>query len=167
MGWKNSFTYDATWNERKVFDVADGDHIVTIQKAEDVVSKQGKNMIHILYEVEGSNGVPCDEYIVEGEYFDKNASRIFDVFKIARNDWNYMHWQGKKGYAHFAHKEESYTGNDGVVRTTNRSRIVYFHNSIPQPAAAKPDGVQALQAAFGGTVTQAVNNGGYKEDIPF
>ena len=131
--WKNDWQYEPYG---KKFDVADGDHRVAILGAKDVTSKTGKRMIEITYKVEDSNGIPFIDRIVEGEYFNQNMSRIFDVFKIPHGNWNYQQWVNRIAYAHFEHKNETFTGNDGVEKTVSKANLVYFHNNVPEPQKA-------------------------------
>ena len=151
--WKNDWQYEPYG---KKFEVADGDHRVAILSAKDVMSKTGKNMIEITYKVEDSNGLPFIDRIVEGEYFNSNMSRIFDVFKITRGDWNYNNWRNKIALAHFEHKVETYTDNNGNTKTVSKANLVYFHNNVPDAASAP-----VQQSA------PAQQDDGFPEDIPF
>lgn len=154
--FKDTFVYDPNW-AKTAFDVADGDHRVWIVSVKDEISKQGKAMVHIQYKVEGASE-PYDDFLVEGDYFNKSASRIFDVFKIVHGDWNYQHWINRVAYAHFEHVNETYTDNYGQQKTVKKSKLRYFHNNVPpaQTAQAQPPQQQAQPA-----------NSSYQEDIPF
>ncbi|WP_298739795.1 hypothetical protein [uncultured Treponema sp.] len=154
--FKDTFVYDPNW-AKTAFDVADGDHRVWIVSVKDEISKQGKAMVHIQYKVEGASE-PYDDFLVEGDYFNKSASRIFDVFKIVHGDWNYQHWINRVAYAHFEHVNETYTDNYGQQKTVKKSKLRYFHNNVPpaQTAPAQPPQQQAQPA-----------NNLYQEDIPF
>lgn len=125
--WKNDYKY--TQYTKQQFDCPDGDHRVKIIKAGEVVSKSGKQMIEITYKVEDSNGVNFVDRMVEGEYFDANMSRIFDVFGIPIGNWNYPSWIGKIALAHFEHKDETFTDKNGVERTVSKANLIYFHNN--------------------------------------
>lgn len=155
--YKNDFVYDPNW-AKNGFDVDDGDHRVAIVSVREEVSKQGKAMIHLQYRVEGASTL-YDDFLVEGEYFAKGASRIFDVFKIPVGDWNFQHWINRIAYAHFEHVDENYTDRNGIQRTASKSKIRYFHNNVPPApqsmAQPLPENVQ----------TASVND--YQEDIPF
>ena len=151
--WKNDWQYEPYG---KKFEVADGDHRVAILSAKDVMSKTGKNMIEITYKAEDSNGLPFIDRIVEGEYFNSNMSRILDVFKITRGDWNYNSWRNKIAYAHFEHKDETYTDSNGNTKTVSKANLVYSHNNVPDAASAPvQQNVPAQQ------------DDGFPEDIPF
>ena len=116
---------------KKSFDVADGDHVVTITKVENKVSKTGLNMHVVQYSVEGSNGEPFIDRICEGEYYNKNMTRFFDAFQIQRGNYNFASWINKKAYAHFEHKEEEFTDQAGNKKKVNKANLVYFHNNLP------------------------------------
>ena len=115
----------------KSFDVADGDHVVVIYKVENKVSKNGSHMHEVTYMVKDSNGVPFIDRIVEGEYYNKNMTRFFDAFHIQRGDFNFNNWLNKKAYAHFEHKQETFTNSNGQQVTVNKANLVYFHNNMP------------------------------------
>lgn len=153
--FKDTFVYDPNW-AKTGFDVADGDHRVWIVSVKDEISKQGKAMVHIQYRVEGASEL-YDDFLVEGEYFNKSASRVFDVFRITHGDWNYQHWINRVAYAHFEHVDETYTDRNGQQKTTKKSRLRYFHNNVPPAQPAQPAPAQPAQPA----------NNLYQEDIPF
>lgn len=145
--WIDSYQYQA--DERKSFDVADGDHRVKIVKAEYQTSKTGNRMIVLSLSVEHANDVPYMHYLSEGEYFDSMASRVFEAFNIQVGNFNLNGWVGKVGSAHFDHKAESFTGNDGQLKTVNKARLVYFHKAHPEllkPQQLPPQGQQVQQA---------------------
>lgn len=148
MSWRTDFVFDKDWDKPRAFEVADGDHKVTIcgVPAEET-TKKGAHMIKIPLSVEGSNGEVYQDVLVEGEYFDRNASRLFSVFHINIGDWNYARWTGHTAYAHFEHREEKYVDRQGQERTSSRARLLYYHNTIPES-------VQAVLSAVGGSVTQ-------------
>lgn len=135
--WKNDWKYE---NYSKIFDVEDGDHRVKIIAAKDVISKSGKNMIELHYQVEGSNGIEFVDRVIEGEYFDKNMSRMFDVFGITYGDFNYQHWIGKIAVAHFEHKPETYEVN-GVTKTVNKANLIYWNTRT----SVEPKSVPAIE----------------------
>lgn len=155
--YKNDFVYDPNW-AKTGFDVEDGDHRVTIVSVKDETSKQGKAMIHLQYKVEGATEL-YDDFLVEGEYFNRSASRIFDVFKIPVYDWNLQHWINRIAYAHFEHVDENYTDRNGIQRTVSKSKIRYFHNNVP------PAPQSVAQPLPKNVQTASVND--YQEDIPF
>lgn len=138
--WKNDYQYT---DYQKSFDVPDGDHQIIILGAKDVVSKTGKNMIEIQYKVIGSNNVPYVDRMVEGEYFGANMSRIFDVFGIQPGNFNYMTWRNKSAYAHFEHRPNTFTDNNGNTKTVMKADLIYFHNSkAPETATRTPTPIQ-------------------------
>ena len=129
MGWMNKYQPEEYF---KVFDVPDGDHVVKIVKVEYQVSKTGKNMHVLTYDVYDSNGVPFIDRIVEGEFYNVNMTRFFDAFKIQRGNFNFNSWLGKTAYAYFQHKEETYTDVQGMQKKINKVNLVYFRNNMPE-----------------------------------
>jgi len=122
--WKNDYK-PADW-QKKRFDCPDGDHFVKIIKVEEKKTKDNNDMIEITMDVQDSNGVNYVERIVAGEYFDRNTTRIFDVFGIQRGNFNYAQWLQRKATAHFEHKENQFTDNDGVLHTFQKSELIYY-----------------------------------------
>ncbi len=147
--WMNDYTPE---EYKKSFDVADGDHVVTVKNAENKKSNTGKNMHVITYEVEGANGMPFIDRIVEGEYYNQNMTRWFDAFHIQRGNFQLNSWIGKKAYAHFEHKEESFVNDKGKQITVNKANLVYFHNNMPEQ---KP----TVNVNFENKTANASNNG--------
>jgi hypothetical protein len=44
-------------------------------------------------------------YIVRNEHYNRNLTRFFDCFRIARNDFDYMNWIGKTGKVYIGKTE--------------------------------------------------------------
>jgi hypothetical protein len=49
--------------------------------------------------------VTLKHFIVKNENFNKNMTKFFDCFKIARNDFEYMNWLDKTGKAYIGMTE--------------------------------------------------------------
>jgi hypothetical protein len=122
MAFYDNYRYE---DYRMSFDVPDGDHLVTISKAAPAITKNGREMIEVTLKVDGTN-VPYTERFVDNEYANKNLSRFFDSFCIQPGNFNFSFWAGKNAYAHFEHGQETFTGNDGVQKTVNKSKLKYF-----------------------------------------
>lgn len=145
--------YRPVEEEKKYFDVADGDHRIAIIKAEQAKSKNGADMIAINLKVDGAN-MPLLHFVVAGEFFDANMTRIFDCFKIPRGNFNFSQWTGKIGCAHFEHKDETFTGHDGQQHTFKKSKLIYFRNHEPSEQQKQtPEAVMNLVKETRGTVT--------------
>lgn len=159
-----AFMYDYTPEEQKSFDCDDGDHLTRIAKVENAKSKNGLQMHVITLQVQGIK-VPYIHRVVEGEYYNRSMTRIFDAFKIQRGDFNFQHWLGKTATAHFEHRQEKFTGQDGLEHTSNKAHLVFFHNGNGNEKKVEvPEQVQNLANAVSGTVQKADD---FPEDIPF
>lgn len=135
MSWRTDFVFDKEWDKPRNFDVPDGDHKVTICGVPtEELTKKNLHMVRIPLSVEGSNGETYQDVLVEGEYFDRNASRLFSVFHINIGDWNYARWVNHSAYAHFEHRDETYTDKYGQSKTVSKARLIFYHNTIPGSA---------------------------------
>lgn len=105
MGF-NNFSYE----EKEAFKpLAVGDYRIRIAEAEKMQSKSGKDMLKLVFDVSGSKS-KLYHYIVDGEYFNSNVSRVFDAFpQIDKGNFNLASWVGKIGACHT--KQEEYNGN--------------------------------------------------------
>lgn len=108
------------------FDVADGIHDMKITGVMEKVSKNGKRMLEVSYAVCECPTHPYVENIVEGEYFNRNCTRLFDAFRIQRGNFQYQSWIGKCGKGMFNHRDETFTGKDGSQKTINKCRLSYL-----------------------------------------
>lgn len=132
MSWRTDFIFDKDWDKPRGFDVPDGDRKVTIcgVPAEET-SRKGLHMVRIPLSVEGSNGETYTDVLVEGEHFNRNASRLFKVFNINIGDWNYARWVNHSAYAHFEHRDETYVDKYGQQKTVSKAKLIFYHNTIP------------------------------------
>lgn len=164
MAFMNNYTPE----ERKTFDIPDGDYKVRIMKAENAFSKTGLQMHCITLQVEGS-AENYIHFICEGEFYNRKMTEFFDAFGIQRGNFNFSSWIGKITAARFEHRQKQFTGTDGLTHTANNCTLLFFHkthktlNSVQKPqTAAIPPQVQNLANAVGGAVQQE-----FPEDIPF
>ncbi len=159
-----SFMNNYVPEEKKGFDIPDGDYRVRILKAENATAKSGLNMHVITLQVEGSKEHYL-HFICEGDFYNRTMTAFFDAFGIQRGNFNFSSWAGKVTAAHFEHKSRKFTGNDGLEHTANNCTLLYFHktfDSVQKPAAVPPQ-VGGLAQAVNGTVQRAE----MPEDIPF
>lgn len=129
------------------FDVEDGIHDMKVMGAIIKTSKNGKQMIEITYQVRDCPAIPYVENIVEGEYFNRNMTRFFDAFGIPQGTFNFQNWIYKYGKGCFEHRQETFTGNDGLQKTINKCRLAYLvtpERTEPQ----KPQNAQPQQFSF-------------------
>ena len=140
-----------------------GDHRIRIAKAEKAVSKTGKDMLTLEFEVSGYNS-HLYHYIVflpdRPEITNRNLTQFFDSFKdIPEGDFNTANWVGKIGACHVKHEE--YNGN------TN-AKVKYFIDKDKQgtlPAWVEPEnGSQTVVGAGAPNVNVPAN---VDEEVPF
>lgn len=108
MGW--NYQRDETKPTPKPIPV--GKHRIRIAKAEKAVSKTGKDMLTLQFDVSGYNS-KLFHYIVflpdRPEITNRNLTQFFDSFKdIPEGDFNTDHWTGKVGACEVKH--EDYNG---------------------------------------------------------
>lgn len=184
MAFVNSYTPE---EYQVAFNVSDGKHQMVIRGARIVQSKTSKQMLEIGFGVKEGEQIVKTTYIerlVEGEYFNKSMTRLFDAFKIPRGNFDFKTWVGKTGWAEFCHKPNEWVDEYGVTHTSQKCEVKFYYTDDTQTAkpatlsqvVAAPVGqaAQAAQAAqvvqdtFGGTqVIDESGDDGFPEDIPF
>ena len=102
-------------------DIAEGKHRIRIKDAEKTVSKTGKDMLALQFEVSGCTSI-LYHYIVfmpdHAEITNRNLTQFFDSFKdIPDGEFNTAKWVGKVGACQVKH--EDYNGN-------KTARVHYF-----------------------------------------
>lgn len=157
------------WNfqhtESKGFDtnLPEGNHRIRIASAEKAVSKNGKDMLTLKFDVSGSNE-SLYHYIVflpdRPEITNRNLTQFFASFKdIPEGDFNMQNWIGKVGACATVHDE--YNGN-------TKSKIKYFIAANKQtdlPGWVEP-GNSATSAPAGGTDFLSIP-AGVDAEMPF
>jgi hypothetical protein len=108
-------------------------------------------------------------YIVDGEYFNANATKVFDCFKITRGNFDLQSWIGKYGKGHIAKGPEKGNGK-------SYWELAYLIVDTPQAQAAARPAAPAQRpaqrpasqpAARQPTTQQAVPGDDFTDDIPF
>lgn len=94
--------------ERKFEVLPEGDYRVRIKSAEKSVSKTGKDMLVLQFDVSGS-AATLFHYIVflpdRPEITNRNLTQFFDSFlDIPEGDFDTAHWVGKVGAVHVKHE---------------------------------------------------------------
>lgn len=85
-----------------------GDYRVEIVNAENKETREThKNMIVLSLKLNGTSIIVKD-YIVEGEWFNRKATQIFDSFNIKEGDFNLITWNGAIGAARLKEDENGY-----------------------------------------------------------
>lgn len=87
--------------------VGAGDLRFEVVSAEDKTSKTGKKMIVVGLKPNGAEFV-VNDYIVEGEYFNRKMTQFFDSTGIKEGDFNFITWIGATGAARFKEDENGY-----------------------------------------------------------
>jgi len=140
-----------SWNyqreEQQFAIIPEGEYRVRIRKADKAVSKKGRNMIVLEFDVSGRNET-LYHYITflddHPEITNRNLTQFFDSFKdIADGDLNMSNWIGKVGAVKIKHEESDYNGG------TTQARIHYFIAASKQGNLApwsEPTGANAKPA---------------------
>ncbi len=118
MAWK----YER--QERQFAIIPEGEHRIRVRSAEKAVSKNGRDMISLQFDVSGRNEI-LYHYIVflddKPEITNRSLTQFFDSFKdIEEGDFNLNHWIGKVGACKIKHEETDYNGG------STQARIHYF-----------------------------------------
>lgn len=164
MGFINNYQYE---DYSKVFDVADGDHTVTITGSQIKQTQKGSQMLEVSLLVPDAGNMIYIERYVEGDYFNQNMSKFFDAFGIQPGNFNFASWVKKSAKGHFIHKEETFLDKQGIQKTVNRCKMQYlivpekeqFPEDIPYQQTQQqftPQEQQGMNAAFSGNAQQGL-----------
>lgn len=123
--------------ERQFPIIPEGDYRIRIYAADKAVSKKGRDMLTLQFEVSGRNEI-LYHYIVflddKPEITNRMLTQFFDSFKdIPDGDFNIKDWIGKVGACHIKHEESDYNGG------TVQHKLHYFID------ASKQDSLPAWQ----------------------
>ena len=110
--------------ERQFSVIPEGEYRIRIREAEKAVSKKGRDMLSLQFDVSGRNEI-LFHYIVfledKPEITNRMLTQFFDSFKdIPEGDFNLANWVGKVGACKVRHEESDYNG--GSIQ----ARIHYF-----------------------------------------
>lgn len=119
----------------------EGEYRIRVREAEKVVSKKGRDMLALQFDVSGRNEI-LYHYIVflpdKPEITNRMLTSFFDSFKdIPDGDFNLNNWIGKVGACKVRHEESDYNGG------TTQARVHYFIAANKQgslPAWSEPSG---------------------------
>lgn len=139
--------------------IPEGEHRVRIKSAEKAISKSGRDMLVLQFEVSGYDAI-IYHYIVflddKPEMTNRMLTQFFDSFKdIAEGDFNMANWIGKVGAAKIKHEE--YNGNINP-------KIHYFINASKQAELPPWQDGPSVQAQKDGFVSIP---DALEEDLPF
>ena len=145
--------------------IPEGVHRIRIKNAEKAVSKQGKKMLTLQFEVSGFNST-IYHYIVfledRPEITNRNLTAFFDSFKdIPDGEFDTSKWVGKVGAAYIKHEE--YNGNTNA----KISNFVKAEKQADLPAWKEPEkksGAASVPTDNAGFVNVP---DGIKDELPF
>lgn len=100
MGWNNYKRTESTSLEP-------GDYRVVIIDAEEKLSQAGNKMLVITLKPSGSN-IKLKYYLVDGEWFDRNLTSIYDSFDIPEGNMEFVSWIGAMGAAKLVRDDNDY-----------------------------------------------------------
>ncbi len=134
--------------------IPEGKHRIRIKSAEKAISKMGRDMLALQFEVSGYNST-LYHYIVflddRPEITNRMLTQFFDSFKdIEDGNFNMQSWIGKAGACQVVHEEDQFG--------EKRARIRYFIR------ADKQDDLPPWQD---GQYTPPAGSPEYPSDLPF
>lgn len=153
MEWK----YERT--EQQFDEIPVGLHRLRISSAEKKISRNGNDMIELIFEVSGYTS-RIWHYIVflcdKPEITNRNLTALFDSFAIEEGNFNTRNWIGKVGAGMVKHDDDGH------------ARISYLVNKSKQenlPAWKEPSGGKAMTPNGQADGFAVVDDD--KEDLPF
>ena len=140
-----------------------GQHRIRIKSADKAVSKAGKDMLTLVFEVSGYNSL-LYHYIVflpdRPEITNRNLTQFFDSFKdIPDGDFNTENWIGKVGACEVKH--EDYNGSPSA-------KIRWFIHKDKQadlPPWKEPE--NGSNALLGAGAPDVNVSGNINDEVPF
>lgn len=142
-----------SWNytpeESTYENVKPGEYLCVVTGAEEAMTKEShKRMLVISTRINGSNLV-VKNYIVEGEYFNRNLTAFFDAFGIERGDFNYIGWVGALGAVKLVEDEKGYLKVKRYLLPEQAKDLAPWEGELPERQ----------------TVTKVVEN--EEDELPF
>lgn len=112
MAW----SYKREESDRQFAPIPEGNHRIRVRSADKAVSKNGRDMLALQFDVSGYNQI-LYHYIVfmddRPEITNRMLTQFFDAFpQIAEGDFNMANWIGKVGACKVKHEE--YNGNQSA-----------------------------------------------------
>lgn len=116
--------------ERK--ELEPGDHRIVIVEAEETTSKSsGLPMIVVTVQPSGSD-MHIKNYLVKNDYFNKNATALFDSFGITRGNFNLLEWVGAMGAAKIVEDEDGYMKVRYFLSPKKQEKLPPWEGEMPQ-----------------------------------
>jgi hypothetical protein len=148
-------------------DMTEGERRVKIKEVVQAVAQSsGNHMLKITMVAEGAR-FDFHYNLVKNEYFNANATKFFDCFKIPRGNFEYDRWVGRSGRAYIAKGKPRDNGKSYweiqyliVPESPRQSAPAPAARPAPQPAR-QPVRQPVKQAA------PASDMDDFTDDIPF
>jgi hypothetical protein len=144
----------------------EGDYRLKIIKAEATTARSsGKDMIALEFAIAEAK-YTFRYYLVDNEYFDSNATKVFDCFKIPRGNFDLQSWIYKYGRGHIA---------KGKVKDDGKSywELAYLIVDAPgsaqtlRPAAPPAQQSNSAPRAAAKPAPAKVAGDDFTDDVPF
>lgn len=126
----------------------DGRYRVEIVSAEEAVSQtSGKPMI--VFEIRPNKSkIKIKNYLVLNEYFNRNATKIFDSFDIEEGNFNLLTWPGAVGAAYIYTDAQGYLKVRYWINRKNAEKLPPWEGELPERQTIStlnaPEGFTAL-----------------------
>ena len=109
-----------------------GDYRCVIAGAIEKQSKTGKGMIEITVVPNGTD-IKVKDFIVEGAYFNKRMTEIFDAFPtIGEGNKNLLEWVGAMGAAHFIEDDKGYLRVHYYINPAKAEKLAEWQGELPR-----------------------------------
>ena len=141
----------------------EGDYMLRIEGHELGYTKGGNNpgtpMITVTLGIAQAN-IKLRHRLVKNEYFNANATKFFDCFKIPRGNFEYNRWNGRTGMGHIV---------KGVPNQNGKQYMEIAYLLVPQAPGAPAQQQTQQPAPRQGPVARppVVPQDDFTDDIPF
>lgn len=124
------FTYQR--EETAINHLEVGEYRVVVVSAENATSKNtGKEMIKIGVKPSGAD-MTLYNYLVEGEYFNRNLTQFYDSFDVPEGNLNLVEWIGAEGAAKLGKDKEGYLKIKWFINKNKAASLPPFVGSKPE-----------------------------------
>lgn len=141
--------------------IEDGDYRLKIKDIESGFAKSsGAPMLTVELAIEGAK-FTVKHRLVKNEYFNGNATKFFDCFKIPRGSFDYPKWIGRHGKGRLEKGEKGYM----------ELKYLIVEPAPNGPQATKPPAAQPPRSQYPAqepaSYTPPQHADGFIDDIPF
>lgn len=124
MGWDNYKRTEST-------PFQEGIYRVVITETEEKLSKAGDKMLVITLRPSGSKRT-IKYFLVDGEYFDRNLTSIYDSFDIPEGNMDFISWIGAMGAAKIVINDAGYPKIRWFINKKKAESLPPFEGEKPQ-----------------------------------